>query len=165
MESYVFKKHDIAVTECGSLLMRILSDNVVCKDDLFAEKLGEAFCNGSERIFHVELALRPAHVGAENYLCAVSGEVLYCGKRFSYALVIGDGTVSHGDIEIASYQNLFSGNINVFDCFLIVHHLTSEPRSARQIYLNTDSVFSAVNSAKTHTLYIITFFCNNQYII
>ena len=48
VESDVFKEHDIAGLERCSLCLRVLADNILCHDDVFAEKFGNSCGNRSE---------------------------------------------------------------------------------------------------------------------
>ena len=69
-------------------------------------------------------------MGAENNGCAVVYKILDGGHSTNDSLVVGDDTAGHGNVEVASGKNLFAGYFNVFDCFLVVHHVTSGPPTA-----------------------------------
>ena len=67
----------------------------------------------------VEDVVGTAHVGAEDDLGAMVREVLYGGQRAHDALGVSNGSVLHGDVEVAADQNPLAGNVDVFHSLLV----------------------------------------------
>ena len=119
VKEYIDKGH-LAPDE---LVIGIIADYVGSQNDFFTKQFGKTLCNRSQRKFRIHFALGSAHVGAENGFCAMCHQILNGGQCADNTLVIGDHTVFHGNVKVASYKHPLAGYVNVFDRFLVVGHL------------------------------------------
>ena len=115
----VFEQQDLALLQGGSLGDGVLTDDVVRKDHVFAEKLGQTLRDGRHGELRVEFALRAAEVGAKDQLCAVVQQVVDGGQGLHDPLVGRDDAVFHLDVEVAAYKDLLALHVDIFDGFLV----------------------------------------------
>ena len=116
----VLKQDHIAVLHSGCLRLRILTDGIGAERNADAEKLGETRGNGAQAVLRVDLALRLAHVGAEDDLRALRHQILDRRKRLNDTLVRGDLAVLLGYVEVAANEHALTCDVNVFDGLLVV---------------------------------------------
>ena len=63
-------------------------------------------------------------MGSQNDLCALCHEIFDGGQCADNALVRGDDTVLHRNIEVTADKNLLAGfDLNVLNRFLVVRHM------------------------------------------
>ncbi len=72
----------------------------------------------------------PAHMRAEDDLCAVVSKILHGGQGAHNALGVSDGAVLHGDIKVTADQDALTGYVNVFNGLLVeIVHFQCTPSS------------------------------------
>ncbi len=76
IKAEVLKQHELAGLQSGGLCLRILTDDVLCKDHVHAEQLGKALCNRCESELFLPLSLGLAKVGACDDGSAVIQQIL-----------------------------------------------------------------------------------------
>ena len=123
MEADVLQQDGLAGLDfCGQSLCG-LADDVSSQLDFEAQLLGQALCNGSQRVLHVELALRTAKMRAQDDGSVVLEQILDGGQCSNDTGFVGDVAFSiQRDVEVAANENFLAGNLNVFDSHLIEVH-------------------------------------------
>ena len=146
----VLQQQDLAGLQRGSLGLRILTDNILGKDDLLAQQLAQALGDGSQSqllqgflpvlffdgrcvltLFHLlfHIGLKGGHglaqVRAGDDGGAVLQQIPDGGQGGDNALVAGDlaGLLVLGNVEIAAQQDLLAGYLHVTDGLLVVIHV------------------------------------------
>ena len=124
IEAEVFKQHQLTGLERRGLCLRVLTDNVLCENDLHAEKLGKALCNRCERELFLPLALGLAEVGAGYDGSAVIQQIFYGRQRSDDTLIACylACLLVLGDVKIAAQKHLLALNIRIEHAFLVVIH-------------------------------------------
>ena len=126
LETNVLEQDSVTRLNLGSQLLCVLAYNVLCELDLLTEQLGQALCNRSQRVLHVDLALRAAQMRAQDDCCVVAQQVVDGLERCADALVIGDVAVLVlRNVEVAANDNLLAGNVDILDALLVVLHSIS----------------------------------------
>ena len=116
MEADVLNEHGLAVLELACELLGGLAHHVGRDLDFLAQNIREILRYRRQRILHVELALRTAHVGAEDHLRIVGEKVLDGGEGFGDALGIGNVALAvERDVKVTPDQNPLAGDIDIFD--------------------------------------------------
>ena len=84
-----------------------------------AKQFGKTDSNGSQGQLRLRLSLGFSKMGAQNYLSAVSDQLLNGGKRCNQTVLVGDLSILQRNVEITSAENSFSLYIDIINGFLI----------------------------------------------
>ena len=121
-EADVLQQHHIAVLQGSGLGLGILTDDVLGHHDGLAEQLAQAVRNDLQGQLGLPLALRLAHMGAEDDAGAVVDKVLNGRHGSDDALVARDLAFLGGDVEVTAAKHALALDIDVFNGFLVVVH-------------------------------------------
>ena len=115
-ESGVLEENNVAVSHFGNSLLSVVAYNSVIssKCNLCAgENFFKSLCYGSKGELSLGTVLGLAEMRTENDLSAVGDKLLDSGEGSLDTVVVSDNAVLEGNVEVASYENLFALNVNV----------------------------------------------------
>ncbi len=121
----VFEQHDLAILELVSQTVRVLACNVLRHADLDAEQLAQTVGDDLQAQLGLKLALRLAHVGAQDDAGAVLAQIIDRRQSGDDALIRGDFAFLGGNVEVAAAEHPLAADIDVFNGFLVVVHRSS----------------------------------------
>ena len=114
-KDYIAVLHSLYSSLCvGANYLRIRSEL-----HFLAQQLGKTGSNGSQRQLRLRLSLGLSKMGAQDYLSAVSDQLLNGGKRCNQTVLIGDLSILQRNVEVTSAENSFSLYIDIINGFLI----------------------------------------------
>ncbi len=116
-ETGVLEQNNIAVAHGGNSSLGLVANNVVVisKGNRLAQLFAQANSNGSQAELGFGAILRLAQMAAQDNLCAVSDQ-LFDGRQSRIdAVVVGDHTVLHRDIEIAADKHALASVVFVIN--------------------------------------------------
>ena len=117
-ESDVFQKHNIAVRERRCCLLYVLVHHAIrCGENhLFAQKLRKSVCYRLQSEFLFRFALRSSHMGHQNDLRAMLCQISDRRQCRYDTSIIGNLSLLHRYVEIASDEDTLSFYIHIPDC-------------------------------------------------
>ncbi|MPM22130.1 hypothetical protein SDC9_68581 [bioreactor metagenome] len=127
IEPKVFKQHNLARLQRGGFRLRVGADDIFGKDDLPAQEFTQADGHRSKAQGFLPHTLRLSKMRAGDDRCVVLQQGPDGRQRGNNALVVGNGAgllvLRH--VEVTAEENLFSVNVHIVDCFLIVIQVKS----------------------------------------
>ena len=121
----VLKQHHFAVLQGRGEGLCARPDDVLRHLDRLAQQLRQALCDDLEAQLRLDLALRLAHVGAEDDLRPVLDEIFDRRQRSDDTLVAGDDAALGGHVEVAAAKHALALYVDVFYRFFVVIHTGS----------------------------------------
>ena len=115
-ETGILQQNNIAVFHFSNSLLSVVAYNSVIssKCNLCAgENFFKSLCYGSKGELSLGTVLGLAEMRTENDLSAVGDKLLDSGEGSLDTVVVSDNAVLEGNVEVASYENLFALNVNV----------------------------------------------------
>ena len=124
IKAEVLKQHELAGLQSGGLCLRILADDVLCKDHVHAEQLGKALCNRCESELFLPLSLGLARWEHAMTGSAVIQQILDGRQGGNNALIACYLTclLVLGNVKVAAQKHLLALNIRIEHAFLVVIH-------------------------------------------
>ncbi len=117
-ETGVLQQHHVAVLHGRDSGMGLFTGHlvVVGKDDGLAQQLGQAHRAGSQAELGLGAVLGLAQVAAEDDLAALRDQLFDGGQGRDDAVVVGDGAVFHGDVEVDPDEDALALYIEFVNC-------------------------------------------------
>ena len=137
-EAGVLQQHHVAVVHGGDSGLGLRTDNLVVigKLDGLAQLLAQAHSDGGQAELGLGAVLRLAQMAAQDDLGAVLDQFLDGRQRRIDAVVVGDDTVLHGDVEIAADKHPLAGVIFIINGLFTQTHSKSSSRYVLQLFLS-----------------------------
>ena len=119
-ETSVLQQDDVAVVHSGhSSLCVVAHDGVVIgKHNGLAQLCAQSHSNGSQAELSLGAVLGLAQVAAQDDLSAIVDQLLDGGQSRIDAVLVGDDTVLHRDVEIAADKHLLAAVVLIVDRLL-----------------------------------------------
>ena len=116
-ETGVLQQNDIAVVHGSNSSLCVLAHNVIVisEHNGLAQLCAQSHSNGSEAELCLGAVLRLAQMAAQNDLRAVIDQLLDGGQSRIDAVLVGDDTVLHGDVEITADKDLLAAVVLIVD--------------------------------------------------
>ena len=119
-EAGVLQQHHVAVVHGGHSGLGVVAHHVVIvgKDNVLAQLCAQGLGHRRQAELGLGAVLGLAQVAAQDHLCAVVDQLLDGGQGRVDAVLVGDDTIFHRDVEVAADKHLLAAVILVVDRLL-----------------------------------------------
>ena len=119
-ETGVLQQNDIAVVHGSNSSLCVLAHNVVVvsKHNGLAQLCAQSHSNGCQAELCLGAILGFAQVAAQDDLCAIVDQLLDGGQSRVDAVLVGDDTIFHRNVEIAADKHFLAAVILIVDRLL-----------------------------------------------
>ena len=119
-ETGVLQQNDVAVVHGSHSSLCVLAHNVVVvsKHNGLAQLCAQSHSNGCQAELCLGAVLGLAQVAAQDDLSAIVDQLLDGGQSCVDAVLVGDDTVLHRDVEIAADKHLLAAVVLIVDRLL-----------------------------------------------
>ena len=119
-ETGVLQQNDIAVVHSSHSSLCVLAHNVVIvsKHNGLAQLCAQSHSNGCQAELCLGAILGFAQVAAQDDLCAIVDQLLDGGQSRVDAVLVGDDTIFHRNVEIAADKHFLAAVILIVDRLL-----------------------------------------------
>ncbi len=124
LEAGILQQHNLAGLQSGGLGLRIGTHGIRGHDNVFAQKLAQPLCDGSQAQLGVGTVLGLAQVRAGDHSGVVLQKILNGRQSGDDPFIAGNraGLLVLGDVKITAEQNLLLTAIHIAYRFFVVIH-------------------------------------------